>query len=119
MLLFAGLLILLPFFYRADRRTAIIGGEVLLAGAYSDYTNSGAVSSGDNYQVWLSSNTATIGGTQYQCFLELRSDRFGKDGTLAMTTNRAVIWLGRDGTTKFIHPGILLRCLDTEREARD
>jgi len=106
LLLVVGLLMLLPFFHRADRRVAVIGGEVILAGAYHDYTNSGILRSGaPSYQVWLASNTVTIGGTQYQCFLELRSERLGEDGTLAMTTNRAVIWLGHDGTAKFIGPG--------------
>jgi|SRR5271165_2697983 len=104
--LLVGLSILLPFFHRADRRVAIIAGEEILASAYNDYTNSGVLrTGGHSYQVWLSSNTATIGGTQHHCFLELHSDRFGEDGTLIMNSNRTFIWIGRDGAAKVIPPG--------------
>jgi hypothetical protein len=106
LLLFFGLLFLLPFFHRDERRVSIIAGEQALVWAYNDYTNSGVVTNDSRtYQVWLSSNKLSIGGTQYQCLLELRSDRLADDGTLAMTTNRTFIWLDRNGPAKIIPAG--------------
>jgi hypothetical protein len=104
--LLAGFVMLLAFLHRVDRRVAIIAGEQILSNAYNDYTSSGVLASGGgSYQVWLSSNTATIGGTQHHCFLELRSDRFREDGTLTMNSNRTFIWIARGGAAKFIPPG--------------
>jgi hypothetical protein len=51
---------------------------------------------------WLSSNTVTVGGTQYQCFLQGAPSSLGRVGTLAMTTNFTFIWLDRNGMSKII-----------------
>jgi hypothetical protein len=104
--LLGGFLILLVLPLQAERRVSVVVGEGALASAYKDYTNSGFLTNDSaSYQVWLSSNMVTIGGTQYPCLLELRSDRFSDAGTLAMTTNRTFIWLDRHGPAKIVNPG--------------
>lgn len=89
--LFVAFLLLLPSMHRVDRRTGMIGAAEALAWAYNIYTNSGVLTNGSD--VWLSSNVVTISGTQYQCLLETRSPLLGSEGTMAMTSNRTVIWL--------------------------
>lgn len=65
--------------------------------AYREFTNTGSLStfSGD---VRLSSNTVLIGNTQYQCILQTPYD----GGTLAFTTNSAIILIAPEGASKII-----------------
>jgi hypothetical protein len=107
LILIAGVIILIPFAHRAERRVGIVGGAEMLARAYRDYTNTGSLSNyaGNSYHVWLSSNSVTIGSTQYKCLLQLQSPYFGEDGTLGMTSNLTFIWLASKGPPKIIPPG--------------
>jgi hypothetical protein len=72
--------------------------------AYKDYALHGYVTNygASGYQVWLSTNVATIGGTQYQCFITVRDSKLSDEGTLAMTTNQVFIWLDAKRPPKII-----------------
>lgn len=72
--------------------------------AYNDYLEHGYVTNygASGYQVWLSTNVAMIGGTQYQCFITVRDSKFYDEGTLAMTTNQVFIWLDAKRPPKII-----------------
>ena len=77
---------------RSLRHASLIDGMNQLRVAYSDYMERGYVTNypTSGYRVWLSTNTVTTGGTQYQCFAEV-SGGWGYDGgTLATTTNRTL-----------------------------
>jgi hypothetical protein len=101
--LFVAFLMFLPSMHRVDRRIGMIGGAEMLLWAYDGYTNSGVLTNSSG--VWLSSNTVTISGTQYQCLLETRPPRIESEGTLAMTSNRIFIWLPSNAPPKIIRPG--------------
>src|SRR5262245_8274907 len=99
-----GAIILLPllailagaYLYGVSLRNAgIIMGRSHLKMAYEEYTEHGYVTNygANSYQVWLSSNLVTIGGTQYQAFITVRDHKFFDEGTLATTTNHVLIWL--------------------------
>ncbi len=53
-------------------------------------------------QVWRSSNIVSITGAEYACFFTARSERFNKEGSLAMTTNGVFIWLDAKRGPKII-----------------
>src|SRR5689334_6939437 len=92
---------------RSLRHASLIDGMNQLRVAYSDYMERGYVTNypTSGYRVWLSTNTVTTGGTQYQCFAEV-SGGWGYDGgTLAMTTNRTFIWLDTKRPAKIITIG--------------
>ena len=92
---------------RALRHASLIDGMNQLRVAHSDYMERGYVTNypTSGYRVWLSTNIATVGGTQYQCFAEV-SGGWGYDGgTLAMTTNRIFIWLDTKRPAKIITIG--------------
>ena len=95
------LLFVAPLLTGAPQRVNVAAGKSGLRAAYREFTNTGSLTMfhGD---VWLSSNTVTIGDTQYQCLLQLRTPHFARRGTLAMTTNFTFIWLDTNGTSKII-----------------
>lgn len=96
----AGFLIL---FARAQRGVAMADGRVVLGYDYGHPANIWySTNAWSAYHVWLSSNTVTIGGTEYHCFLEMRSQLLGRHGTLAITSNRTFIWLGDNAPPKII-----------------
>ena len=76
------------------RNAAIIEGRMDLKMAAKDYAEHGFVTNygARSYQVWLSTNVVSIGGTQYQCFITTINDKFYDEGSLAMTTNQMFIW---------------------------
>ncbi len=78
----------------AMRNAAIIEGRMDLKMAAKDYAEHGFVTNygARSYQVWLSTNVVSIGGTQYQCFITTTNDKFYDEGSLAMTTNQMFIW---------------------------
>lgn len=83
----------------------IVQARFNLKMAYKDYLGHGYVTNNwrsSGYQVWLSTNIATIGGTQYQCFITARDSKFYDEGTLAMTTNQVFIWLDAKRAPKII-----------------
>ena len=86
------------------RNAGIIVARNGLKQAKKDYEEHGYVTNygSSGYQVWLSSNIVTIGGTQYQCFITVREARFGDEGVLAMTTNEVLIWLDTKQQPKII-----------------
>ena len=58
---------------RSLRHASLIGGMNRLRVAYSDYAERGHVTNypTSGYRVWLSTNVAIIGGTEYRCFVEI------------------------------------------------
>jgi len=76
--------------------------------AAKDYAEHGYVTNygAKSYQVWLSTNVVSIGGTQYQCFITTTNGKFydegGCEGSLAMTTNQVFIWLDSKRPPKII-----------------
>ena len=77
------------------RNAGIIEGRLFLKMAAKDYAEYGYVTNygSRDYQVWLSTNVVSIGGTQYQCFITTTNHWFQDEGALAMTTNHEFIWL--------------------------
>jgi hypothetical protein len=92
---------------RSVRHAGIIVGKSSLKMAYKDFTERGFVTNygATGYEVWLSSNTVFIGGTQYQCLITVRENKFFGQGTLAITTNQIFIWLDAKRSPKLIEPG--------------
>ena len=97
----AAFLLVAPLLAGTPQRVNMAVWKGTLMRARRDYANTGSLTNfgGD---VWLSSNTATIGGTQYQYFLQLRPPRFSAAGTLALTTDLAFIWLETNGISIII-----------------
>lgn len=81
---------------RSLRRASLINGVNQLRVAQDDFAKLGYITNypTSGYQVALSTNSVTIGGTQYQCFAEVSGGWGWEGGTLAMTTNQTLIWLG-------------------------
>jgi hypothetical protein len=91
---------------RSLRHAGIIEGRALLKIAAKDLSEYGYVTnvSSSTYRFWRSTNVATIGGTQYQCFAEVGGGLLGEAGTLAVTTNQTFIWLDRQRPPKIVGP---------------
>jgi hypothetical protein len=104
LLLFLGLCTIVCLYSVSLRNAGIISGRVSLKIAYKDYLEHGYVTNygGSGYQVWLSTNVVSVGGTQYQCFITVRDSKFYDEGTLAMTTNQLFIWLDAKRPPKII-----------------
>jgi hypothetical protein len=102
--LFLGLCAVSYLYGVSLRNAGIIMGRGSLKMAYKDYLEHGYVTNygASSYQVWLSTNVVTIGGTQYQCFITVRDAKFYDQGTLAMTTNQVFIWLDAKRPPKII-----------------
>jgi hypothetical protein len=68
------------------RRASLINGINQLRVAEADHAKQGYITNypTSGYRVWLSTNTVTIGGTQYQCFAEVAGGWGWNGGTLAM-----------------------------------
>jgi hypothetical protein len=93
------------YLYSVALRTAgIIDGRGCLRMAAKDFAEHGYVTNygARGYQVWLSTNIVTVGGTQYQCFITTTNGKFNDDGALAMTTNQVFIWLDNKRSPKII-----------------
>ncbi|HEY4416763.1 MAG TPA: hypothetical protein VGO57_13820 [Verrucomicrobiae bacterium] len=86
------------------RMAGVVEGRALLKMAAKDYVEHGYVTNygASSYQVWLSTNNVSISGTQYQCFITTTNNKFGDEGSLAMTTNQVFIWLDRQRPPKLI-----------------
>ena len=97
----AAFLLVAPLLAGTPQKVNMSVAKGMLAAAYRTYTNTGSLTmfGGD---VWLSSNTVTVGGIRYQCFLQTRHPGFSGRGTLAMTTNFTFIWLDTNGMSKII-----------------
>jgi hypothetical protein len=92
---------------RSLRHASLIHGKNQLRVAYDDFTKRGYITNypTSRYQVWLSTNIVTIGGTQYQCFAEVDGGWGYDGGRLAMTTNETFIWLDPERPAKIITNG--------------
>lgn len=86
------------------RHAGIIEGRNFLKMAAKDYAEHGYVTNygSSSYEIWLSTNVVTIGGTQHQCFFTVRVHKFHDAGTLAMTTNKTFVWLDSKRPPKII-----------------
>jgi hypothetical protein len=104
LVLFLGLCVLGYLTGVSLRNAGISEGRHFLRIAAKDLAEHGYVTnfSSSNYRVWLSTNVATIAGTQYQCFAEIGGGKFSEEGTLAITTNQIFIWLDRKRSPKII-----------------
>ena len=104
--LFIGLCTLLAFHNNAERHYDIISGKNMLGIAAKDFAEFGYVTNiySSSCRFWLSTNTVTIGSTQYQCYAELGGWQFRDEGTLAITTNQTFIWLDSKRPPKIIGP---------------
>ena len=80
---------------RSLRRASLINGASQLRVAQDDFAKHGYVTNylASGFQVTLSTNVVTIGGTQYQCFAEVSGGWGWEGGRLATTTNQTLIWL--------------------------
>lgn len=92
---------------RALRVASLIGGKNALRVAQDDYTKLGYITNYplSGYRVWLSTNTVSFAGTQYQCFAEVDGGWGYDGGALAMTTNRVFIWLDPERPPKIVTNG--------------
>ena len=92
---------------RSLRRASLIGGVNQLRVAQDDFAKLGHVTNypSSGYQVALSTNVVSIGGTQHQCFAEVSGGWGWEGGTLAMTTNQTLIWLGVRQPAKIVTLG--------------
>jgi len=106
LILFLGLCAVAYLYSVALRNAGIIEGRMDLKMAAKDYAEHGSVTNygTKSYQVWLSSNLVSIGGTQYQCFITTTNGKFYGEGSLAMTTNQVFIWLESKRPPKIIGP---------------
>jgi hypothetical protein len=89
------------------RQASLTDGRNQLLVACDDYTKHGYITNYPtfSYRVRLSTNTVTIGTTQYPCFAEV-SGGWGYDGgRLAITTNQVFIWLDPERPAKIITNG--------------
>ena len=85
------------------RNAAMIEGRSALKTALQDYSKLGYVTNyGSHEKVWLSTNIANVGGTQYTFFAEAYVPKFLNEGTLAVTTNQVFIWLDNSRPPKII-----------------
>ncbi|MEJ0089456.1 MAG: hypothetical protein WDM80_06900 [Limisphaerales bacterium] len=94
---------------RSLRHASLINGKNSLRVAYDDYAKTGHITNypTSGYQVWLSTNFVTIGGTRYYCFAEVGGGWGYDGGTLAMTTNQIFIWLDTERPPKIITNGYI------------
>lgn len=88
----------------ALRNAGIAEGKWTLKMAAKDYAELGYVTNygSRSYQVWLSTNTVAMDGTQYQCFITTTNLKFHGEGSLAMSTNSIFIWLDNKYPPKLI-----------------
>ena len=93
----------------------MINGKNQLRVAYDDFTKRGYITNFpmSGYRVWLSTNVATIGGTQYQCFAKVDGGWGYDGGKFAMTTTQILIWLDPDRPPKIITMATGHRCFPT------
>ena len=75
---------------RSLRHVGIIEGRGLLKMAAQDYREHGYITNRGTHQVWLATNTVTISGIPYHCYLMVDVHKFGGHGTLAMTSNQTL-----------------------------
>jgi hypothetical protein len=104
LLIFLGLCTIAYLYSISLRQAGIIEGRMDLRMAAKDYAEHGYVTNygARSWQVWLSSNVVSIGGTQYQCFLTTTNGKFYDEGSLAITTNQVFIWLDSKRPPKII-----------------
>ncbi len=89
---------------RENHRVALYNGAGVLAPLVSDWERQGKPTNmalmilpsnyGSSYELFVFTNTILIGGTNYRCLFGLRSARFARDGVLAITPEKVVLWIG-------------------------
>lgn len=80
----------------SERCYGLVDGRMALKSAAMEIAEQGrftGMTHGSGFRVWVSSNTVSIDGTQYECFLTTTNHWFQDEGALAMTTNHEFIWL--------------------------
>lgn len=88
---------------RSLRFAGIIKARHNLKLAQDDFTRTGSVTNySDSYKVWVATNIVTIAGVEHRCHFMIRDDKFYGEGTMAMTTNGILIWLGEKQPPKLI-----------------
>ncbi len=86
------------------RNAALIFGKSDLKQALMHYQQYGYPTNfSSNSEIWVSSNAVNVAGSNYECFLTVRSARFNGEGLLAMTTNGVFIWIDKKRGPKIIH----------------
>lgn len=100
-------LLTVSYLYGVSLRAAgFIEGKGALKMAYKHYLEHGyATNFGNSYQLWETTNTVTIGGTNYHCVLTVDVAKFNDHGVLSMTTNEVFIWQDKKRGAKLIPPG--------------
>jgi len=104
LVLFLGMVAVSYLYGVGLRNAGIIEGRLFLKMAAKDYAEYGYVTNygSRDYQVWLSTNVVSIGGTQYQCFITTTNSKIYGQGSLAITTNQTFIWLDHERPPKII-----------------
>jgi hypothetical protein len=89
-------------YMRSQRQVSIMEGQGILRMASKHYTERGFVRNYGTFTVLLATNTVSVGATQYQYFITARLGKFASEGTLAMTTNGAFLWIDNQQHAKTI-----------------
>jgi urocanate hydratase len=89
-------------YMRSLRQMAIMQGQAYLRAASRHYAEQGFVRNYGTFTVFVATNTVSVGATQYQYFITVRLGTFAGEGTLAMTTNEAFLWIDNQQHAKTI-----------------
>ena len=97
----------LSYLYGVSLRAAgLIEGRGALRMAYKHYISHGYVTNvGNSYDVWMTTNTVTIGGTNYPLLLSVWVPKFHDQGVLSLATNDVFVWQDKSRGAKLIPHG--------------
>ena len=88
------------------RRAGLAEGRGFLKMAHKHYLEHGYTTNfGDAYQLWETTNTVAVNGTNYQCAFTVDVFKFYDRGVLSMTTNGIFIWQDKKHGAKIIPQG--------------
>ena len=88
---------------RSVRFAGIIEARHFLKVAQDDFKRTGSVTNhNENYKVWLATNVVAVAGTEHRCQFMIQVPKFYSEGSLAMSTNGTLIWLGEGQSPKLI-----------------
>src|SRR6266576_2633737 len=88
---------------RALQRSSMYGARTFLEQAYTEFERTGTLpASKPHAQLSVFTNTLVVGGVTQQCALALDWFYFRRDGFLAMTTNRTVLWIDKRSAPRII-----------------
>lgn len=100
-------LLTVSYLYGVSLRAAgLMEGRGALRMAYEHYQEHGYTTNfGNAYDLWETTNTVTVDGTNHQCFLTVDVAKFYDHGVLSMTTNEVFIWQDKKRGAKLIPLG--------------